>query len=186
MNEKTHSTAYRVALGGVSSSLALVIMVMTGVMPAFYIILPMICGLLIKIIAMEISVPWATLTYIAVSFLSIFINPNIEGTLIFILFFGIYPVLQVFFDKIKNDYFRIPLKLIFFAAIAITDYQITVFILGVEESLDNMPQFLWWVSAYWKQVFICLFVFFFSYYDAAITYFGNIYHKKLRRKFFKT
>ena len=66
--------SYRVALGGIVSALCLSAMFFAGIMPALYLLLPMIAGVLMMIIAVEVSTGWAVLTYISVGLLSMFIT----------------------------------------------------------------------------------------------------------------
>ena len=76
--------SYRVALGGIVSALCLVTMFLAGVLPALYLLLPGIAGILLMIIAVEVSTGWAFLTYLAVSLLSVFVTFDKEAALIFI------------------------------------------------------------------------------------------------------
>ena len=64
-----NNNCYKVALGGVISSLCIMSMFLTGVIPFLSLTLPMICGLLITIIVVEVNPSWAFMTYIAVSLL---------------------------------------------------------------------------------------------------------------------
>ncbi len=68
--------SYRVALGGIVSALCLLCMFLAGIMPALYLLLPMAAGMLMMIIAEEVSKSWAWLTYISVSLLSIFVTAD--------------------------------------------------------------------------------------------------------------
>ena len=60
---RPRSISYRVALGGIIASLCLLAMFLTGVIPIFYILLPMIAGLLLSIMVTETGTRWALLTY---------------------------------------------------------------------------------------------------------------------------
>ena len=60
-----HSVSYKVALGGIISSLCLICMFLTGVFPVLYITLPMIAGVLMMIMSAEITPSWAYLTFMA-------------------------------------------------------------------------------------------------------------------------
>ena len=91
--------SYRVALGGIITALCLLLMFLTGVMPLLYLALPMVAGALLLIIVSEIGTGWAVLTYAAVSLLSIFVTFDKEAALIFILFFGHYPILRQQLEK---------------------------------------------------------------------------------------
>ena len=86
---------YRIALGGTLASFCLLFLFITGVLPMFYLIMPMLCSLLILIMAETTSPYWAFIMYLAVGLLSLFITPHKDASLIFILFFGHYPLLAL-------------------------------------------------------------------------------------------
>ncbi len=94
-----NNVSYRVALGGIISSLCLLAMFLTGVMPLFYLALPMIAGILILVMMVEVNTGWAWLTYLAVSILSLFVTFDKEASIMFVMFFGHYPILHQY---IKN------------------------------------------------------------------------------------
>ncbi len=100
-NRPDQSYSYRIALGGILASLCLLCMFLTGVFPMFYLLLPMGSSALISIMAMETSPYWGFLTYLAVGLLSFFITPNKDAALVFLIFFGYYPLLRPKLKKIR-------------------------------------------------------------------------------------
>ena len=90
--------SYRVALGGIVSALCLVVMFLAGILPALYILLPIMASVLLMLIAAEVSTGWALLTYIAVGILSLFITADKEAALIFIMF-GHYPIIRIYLQN---------------------------------------------------------------------------------------
>ena len=88
------SISYKVALGGIISSLCLLCMFLTGVIPVMYIVLPMIAGILMMIITIEVDTRWAFLTYLSTSLLSLIITFDKESALMYILLFGHYPIIK--------------------------------------------------------------------------------------------
>ena len=133
--------SYRVALGGIVSALCLVVMFLAGVMPALYLLLPMIAGVLLMIIAVEVNKGWALLTYLSVSILSVFITFDKEAALIFIMFFGHYPILRMNIQKIKNGLFRRIVKFAVFNVCVLAYFYATVFIFGFDEILEEFNEF---------------------------------------------
>ena len=61
-----HSLSYKIALGGTLASICLACQFVTGVFPIFYIIMPMICGILVTVMSDETGTKWGFLMYIAV------------------------------------------------------------------------------------------------------------------------
>ena len=99
MKTNTNSVSYRVALGGIVSALCLLSMFLAGVMPMFYVLLPMVAGAMMMIIVIEVSWQWAFITYIAVGLLSMFVCFDKEAAILFIVLFGHYPILKYLIDN---------------------------------------------------------------------------------------
>ena len=135
--EKKQSASSRVALGGIVAALCLTVMFMTGVLPALYVAAPMFAGMLMLILVEEVSVGWAWLTYIAVSLLAAIVTFDKEAALMFILFFGYYPILRMYLEKIPLKLLRALFKQLLFNIFLILDYWMTVFILGLPTFEDT-------------------------------------------------
>lgn len=133
--------SYRVALGGIVSSLCLLCMFLAGIMPMFYLILPMIAGILLMIIAEEVNLSWAWLTYIAVGILSLFVTADKEAALVFIMIFGHFPIIRLHLEKIKLKILRWLIKLAIFNACAVSFFYVTVYIFGIREMLEEMNEY---------------------------------------------
>lgn len=133
--------SYRVALGGVISSLCIFSMFLTSVMPFLYLTMPMVAGALMTIIVVEVNKSWAVLTYAAVSILSIFITANKEAALIFILLFGYYPIVKEVIEKLKSKFLKYIIKFVIFNIVAVIDYYATLYILGLSDMADDFSFF---------------------------------------------
>lgn len=175
-----NNVSYKVALGGVISSLCLLAMFLTSVAPFLYLTLPMIAGALITIIVVEVNMSWAFLTYVAVSLLSIFVTPNKEAAVIFILFFGHYPIIKQKLESIHIKLLKWILKFIIFNICIVIDYQITLHLLGIDDFADDFAMFgkfgiyiLWFLT---NIIFIV--------YDYALSGCIEMYIKYLKPKIF--
>ncbi|MBQ9898049.1 MAG: hypothetical protein IJM44_01170 [Ruminococcus sp.] len=173
--------SYRVALGGIVSALCLVTMFLAGVMPALYLLLPMIAGVLMMIIAVEVNTPWALLTYIAVSLLSLLITADKEAALIFILLFGHYPILRFYIQRIKLRPLRILIKLAVCNICVISYFYITVYIFGLKEMLDEFSDY----GRYGSYIMLGLANVIFVLYDLNLDLCYSTYKKRLMPKFRK-
>ncbi|MBQ8922801.1 MAG: hypothetical protein IJ060_11710 [Oscillospiraceae bacterium] len=138
MSAPERSASSRVALGGIVAALCITIMFLTGVLPALYIAAPMFAGLLMLILVEEVSVGWAWLTYVAVSLLAAIVTFDKEAALMFILFFGYYPILRMYLEKIRLKILRALLKQVLFNIFLVLDYWITVYVLGLPTFEDTM------------------------------------------------
>lgn len=171
--------SYRVALGGIISALCLLCMFMAGIIPAFYLILPMAAGVLLMIIASEVSISWAVLTYISVSILSIFITADKEAALVFIMVFGHYPILRYYLERMKFKVLRYFIKLAVFNICVIAFFYVTVFVVGIDQMLEEMEEF----GKYGAAILLALANVIFVLYDFNLGAIYTLYLKQLMPKF---
>lgn len=171
--------SYRVALGGIVSALCLVTMFLAGIIPALYLALPMASGILMMIIAEEVDTKWALLTYISVSILSFFITFDKEAALIFILFFGHYPILRLYIEKIKSRGVRRAVKLAVFNLCILAYFYITVYLFGLVQMLEEMNE----IGRYGGVIVLVLVNVIFVMYDYNLTSMHTLYQKRIMPKF---
>ncbi|MCM1227736.1 MAG: hypothetical protein NC320_10025 [Clostridium sp.] len=175
-----NKVSYRVALGGVISSLCIFSMFVAGAVPFLYLTMPMIAGTLISIIAVEVNRSWAFLTYVSVSLLSIFVTSNKEASLIFILLFGYYPIIKEPIDKLRPWFLRILTKLVIFNIVAVADYYATLYVLGISDMTDDFAFFgKMGIYIFWG---LCNIVFFI--YDYALKGSIELYVRYLKPKIY--
>jgi hypothetical protein len=167
--------SYRVALGGIVSALCILTMFLAGIMPALYLVLPMIAGVLMMIIAVEVNIKWALLTYIAVSILSMFVTFDKEAALVFIMFFGHYPILRFYICKIKIPPLRGAVKLAVFNICIIAYFYVTVYIFGLEEMLEEMNEY----GKYGTIIMLGFSNIVFLLYDLNLELCSNLYRKRI-------
>lgn len=113
-------------------------MFLTGIMPVLYITLPMIAGVLMMIMSIEVDTRWAFITYIATGLLSLFVTFDKEAALLYILLFGHYPIIKKSLDRIKNKFIRLSVKIIIFNTCILSETIITIKLLGSEEFYQQM------------------------------------------------
>ena len=170
----TKKTSDRVALGGIVAALCIVIMFLTGVVPALYIVSPMVAGLLMVILVEEVSVSWAWLTYLAVSLLSLIVTFDKDAALMFILFFGYYPILRLKISQIRPKPLMTVCKFLLFNFFLVIDWLLTVYLLGLPTFEDTGPVMY--------TVLIIAFNVIFLFYDRILSRMDWIYHKVFVKK----
>ncbi|MBQ8687257.1 MAG: hypothetical protein IJ512_01760 [Ruminococcus sp.] len=173
-----HSMSYRIALGGTLASMCLLSQFITGVFPVFYIIMPMICGILVTVMAMETSTWWGFLMYLAVSTLSLFVTPNKDAALIFILFFGHYPLIRPYLYRLKLKPLVYALKLLIFNICMLAYFFLTVYLLGMDELLKEMGEF----GKYGAYILLGTVNMMFISYDYLMDISMEVYRKRLHPK----
>lgn len=171
---------YCIALGGVLSSLSIFAMFLTGVFPVFYLVIPMICSLLVTIMMKETGLYWGFIMYLAISILSLFITPNKDAPLIYLFFFGHYPLIRHFISKLHIKPLKGIIKLIIFNACILLYFAFTVYLLGMGELLEEMEEF----GKYAAYILLGSANIMFISYDICLSSGLIIYEKKLRPKIF--
>lgn len=129
---------YNSALGGVISALCLMLMFMTSLSPLLYLVMPMLAGLLLIAMIEEAGTGQALLTYAAVSILSMMVTFNKESALMFIMFFGYYPIAKVYIDKVKPKLIRNLIKLTLYNVCIISEFLIAIYLFGITDMIDEM------------------------------------------------
>jgi hypothetical protein len=124
MTERQNTSAFvkATALGGVMAALAVVIMCLGGMIPFATFVCPMICMLILKVVAnlCGARIGWAW--YGAVAILALLLGPDKEGAALF-LFLGFYPLVKPKMDKLplpwlwKGIVFNAAILLMYFVLI---------------------------------------------------------------------
>lgn len=171
----------QVAIGGLAAALCLVLMFLTGMIPFGNYALPAFAGFVLIAVDVENGGKTAVLVYLAVSILSIFMVPVKEAALLFIFFFGYYPVLQTRLCAIKPKPVRYAVKLIIFNVAVIAAYLVVIYVLGITEILEEFGSF----GAYSALVLLILGNVFFVVYDIAVSNLTDVYISWFRPKFLR-
>lgn len=170
----------KTALGGIITALSVTLMLVSAVIPFLEYALPAIAGAILVIMVIELNKKWAFCTYVAVSILSILILANKETAMMYIAFFGYYPILKPFFEsKIKNNIICWIVKDIEFNAAVVAAYFIIVKVFGMplEELTENGLAGLLGILALGNVMFVL--------YDICITRLVTTYLIKWQKRFRK-
>lgn len=131
----------QIALGGMFSALCLVLMFMTGLIPFATYAIPAVAGAMLIPVMVEVGAKTAVLVYVAVSLLSVFIVPDREAAMMFIVFFGYYPILKFTIDRIRRRSVRLLCKYALFNITVAAGYFFLLIILGLPNIAADMGDF---------------------------------------------
>lgn len=106
-------------------------MILAGVFTTMSLALPALAGCVLISVTVELSEKYGFLVFSVVAVLSFFLTADKEAFVIYLLFFGYYPVLFSLLCKIKNIFLAYFIKFALFNVAAILDYVIITFILGI-------------------------------------------------------
>lgn len=173
------SMAVKVAVGGVFSAIALVLMMLTGVFPFGTYAFPVIAGVMLIVIYLEFGFRWSMLVYGVISIMSVLFVSDKEAALFFLLLFGYYPVVKSFIERIKSKIVQYIIKLAIFNAAAVSVYFLMLFVFGMPA--DSFELF----GVNIPLIFLIVGNFVFLIYDLAINVVVAQYLQKYRKFFFK-
>lgn len=131
----------KIALSGLVSAISIVIMFFNYLFPYATLAIPAVAGGLLIILVIEINKQWATLSYISISILSgIFVSDKVS-VLLFIMFFGCYPILKSLFENKKSALIEWVFKIAFLNISVILCIIIGFVFLGTKlfENQFNLP-----------------------------------------------
>lgn len=95
-----HTQARKTALGGMLAALAVVLMTMGGMIPVATYVVPMICMLILKLVASLCGMRIAWAWYGAVTLLGLLLCPDKEAAAVFAAL-GYYPIVKPRLDRTK-------------------------------------------------------------------------------------
>ena len=119
---KRKQISFKVALGGVAAALSILFMIAAGLTSTLVYAIPMFTGALLMVLVIELGSGFATAVYVAVSVISLLILGNKEAAVMYVAFFGYYPILKSFLEKHIKPVLCWIVKYIIFNVAMITAY----------------------------------------------------------------
>lgn len=165
----------KAAVAGMSAAVSVALLFMSGFFYVFTYVAPMIVGMLICALKKTFSSSTALCVYLATSILSLILVPDKESALIYILFFGYYPLIKRPIEKIKHKIFSIILKFAVFNVSLLITELISVFVFNIPFFEDGV------FSATMLALFTILMNIVFVLNDIMLSAFIKIYERKLEK-----
>ncbi len=127
------------AIGGIVAAVSLVLMISVAVIPFLTYALPAVAGLFIVFVVIEIDKKWAFGVYSTVAILGAILVPDKEVAVMYLAFFGYYPILKSLIEA------KIPvaagwiIKVLTFAGTMALSYYLMIKLMGV--TIDETEDF---------------------------------------------
>lgn len=173
-------SSFKVATGGIVGALSLALMFLTGIIPFGTYAFPCFAGILLTVLVIEINYPVAFSVFFCVSALSFLITPDKEATLYFVLFFGYYPIVKSFIERIKSVILQYLLKFLLFNLSMVVIFYVGLFVFSIPKESFNL------LGVYLPGVFLVFGNIFFFFYDICVTRLVSLYlfkwHKIIKNK----
>lgn len=144
MKEKnTFRNSSKTALGGIVAALSVTMMFLTAVIPTLTYALPAAAGILLMIVVIEIDKRWALGVYAAVSILSVLVLPDKEAAMMYVFFFGHYPIVKALLEgKLQSRVLLWIFKFLIFNVSVVAAYMVIIYVFQLP--LEDMEEFGKW------------------------------------------
>ena len=127
------------ALGGIVAALSLVMMISVAVIPFLTYALPAAAGMLVIFMVIETDKKWAFGVYATVAILGMLLVPDKEVAVMYLAFFGYYPIIKAIFESKLNRVIGWILKVAAFVATMVASYAFMMRFMGV--TIDETEDF---------------------------------------------
>ena len=176
MKQNKPKTSSVVSICGLFAALSVVIMLLAHIGVLTYAV-PAVAGALLILIYLELGVKNAFTVYLTVSVLSFLICEK-EAALCYILFFGYYPILKAYIEKIPKKALQWLIKIAVFTVSFALVMVLCVFIFGIP--IDEMGYGVRYLLALAVGLEVM-----FAVYDMALTRVITLYFVKYQESFRK-
>ena len=171
---KHRESAYAIALCALLAALGVAVMLAAGLIPILTYCSPLIASLFLIPILREYGKGHAWLTWAATALLSGILCADKEAAF-FYIFFGFYPILKPFFDRIGRLR-GFAAKLLFFAVTLLAMYSLILFVLGLDLEVEGKAFML---------VFYIVLVAVMLVFDVVFQRMTLLYEKRIRQRLIK-
>ncbi len=165
----------RIAFCSIVTALSVVLLFLGGITFVLAYAMPMLVGLLMIMLSSTFGASSAWITYAAVSGLSFILVNDKECMLMYVMFFGYYPIIKPYVDKIKIKPVRILLKLAVFNAMLAICQLILVYVFSIPFLDEGVGK--WFIA-----VFAFLMNLLFLVYDRLISSVTVLYKRKIEKR----
>lgn len=163
-----------IAYSGVATALSVVMLFLGSIFWVLGYTMPLVAGLVMIILLDSISQKSALLTFISTSIISFILLNDKECVLLYILFFGYYPLIRDKINDIKPKFLSYLLKFITFNAAMVLTQVLCVYVFGIP--FDDM------LGKWGIVLFVLCLNLVFVVFDKLYTLLLRLYRIKLKKK----
>lgn len=167
----------KITLCAMMAALASLFM-LTSFFPYLTYAIPAVAGLFIMIAVIETDIKWSVLAFIASAVITI-LTAELEAKMLYVLFFGYYPILKAVFERLKSRVIEYVLKFVVFNAAVLLAYGVVAGLIGVD--LGDMGDF----GVYTSVILLIAANAVFPLYDIAVSRMAQLYiiriHPQVRK-----
>ena len=148
---------------------------LTSLFPYLTIAIPAVAGLFVMLVTIELGTKWAVLSFSASAALVVLLPGDIEAKMLYVMFFGYYPILKALFEKPKSRVLEYILKFVTFNVLIVLAYSVIGPVIGLEKT--NLGEF----GKYTGVILLLVANVVFPIYDLAVTRMATFYMIRLHK-----
>lgn len=164
-------------MGGISAAVCVVCMLGAAIFPFATYALPAMAGLALLPLLVEMGLQASLVCYTAVSILSLMLVPDIEAAMMFLGFFGYYPLIRHRLERIPSKFLRSFVKFSIFNIALLSIYWIVIHLLGLSAVAEELAGGFGWAL-------LAVANFAFPLYDLAVKNITLVYLYRFRNRIF--
>jgi len=173
----TRKATVRLAFCGMMTALGTALMLCGGLIPIATYCAPLMAGIIILAVMIEYGVKWGWMIWGCTGLLSLLLGADKEAAF-FYIFFGYYPLIKPWMEKVKPDIFKLIVKALYFMLMAAIMYGLLCFVLHMQAILEEFAG----AGMALNIAFAVLMLFSMLMYDRLLTPLAVLYIKRLRPK----
>lgn len=168
----------KTAVSAMTAALSVIIMMLT-VIPVLTYTSPAFAGILLMLIVIEIDKKWAFGVYAAVGILGLLLATDKEASVMYIVFFGYYPIIKAILESKLSRILEYAVKFLIFNASMVASYFVLIKVFGMP--MDDMNE----LGKYGPLILLGMGNIVFILYDISLTKLVILYRIKWQKKFRK-
>ena len=166
----------KTAVSAMTAALSVIIMMLT-VIPVLTYTSPAFAGILLMLIVIEIDKKWAFGVYAAVGILGLLLATDKEASVMYIVFFGYYPIIKAILESKLSRILEYAVKFLIFNASMVASYFVLIKVFGMP--MDDMNE----LGKYGPLILLGMGNIVFILYDISLTKLVILYRIKWQKKF---
>lgn len=179
------SQSAKTAIGGMVTALSVVILMPTA-LDLFVYALPAMAGMLTMFCVVELNRKWSIGVYTAVSLISLLLVPNKEAAIMYVAFFGYYPIVKSILESKLPKIPEYICKFLIFNLSVICAYAVLIKLLGMPfDELMGITEDDGLLKRFAVPVMLLLGNLVFIVFDIALTRIVTVYLRVWQKKFKK-
>ncbi len=149
---------------------------LTSLFPYLTYAIPAIAGIFVLVTVVEAGVKWGVASYIVSSILVLLLPGDIEAKMLYVAFFGYYPILKALLESKCNRVLEYFIKFVVFNITIVVSYRFVASLIGVDMSDING------FGKYAAYILLAAANIVFPLYDIALTRLYGVYMARLHRQ----